>query len=168
MPRLPHLVGAAAVLAALSAPLCARAQTAWWDTDYAWRQLLPLDGSELSANQSNVPLLVLLDSSRIDYGELTNNGRDLRFVTAAGVELVHEVEIWDTTGTSVVWVLLPELRTGSRWHPSGCLRRAATGSRGSDRHRPGAHGGGRGSWPAFRGQPQGLDLGRGRDRSSRL
>jgi len=55
------------------------------------------------------PVLVRLNSSRIDYGRVQNGGEDLRFIDADGSELSYEIERWDEGGESVVWVKVPQI-----------------------------------------------------------
>lgn len=63
---------------------------------------------------TDFPLLVRLDASRIDYGLCQGNGQDLRFYDADGVtELSYEIERWFTSGTSLVWVKVPQIDAGS-------------------------------------------------------
>lgn len=50
-------------------------------------------------------LLVVLDSSRIEYGDAQADGSDLQFYAADGVtRYPAEIEHWDPGGTSFVWV----------------------------------------------------------------
>ena len=64
----------------------------------------------LAGIPSGVPALVRLDESAIvgfDYGDFTlPNGGDLMFFDANGTPLPHEVDTWDETGKSLVWVKL--------------------------------------------------------------
>ena len=59
---------------------------------------------------TGVPALVRLDESAIDgfdYGDFSlPNGGDLMFFDANGTPLPHEVDTWDETGESLVWVKL--------------------------------------------------------------
>ena len=59
------------------------------------------------------PILLRLDSSRIDYAKTQDDGDDLRFTDADGNLLAHEVQDWDEDGTSLVWVEAPEIEGGS-------------------------------------------------------
>jgi hypothetical protein len=64
------------------------------------------------------PLLVAINEARLSgfsyqqFGSISN-GADLRFTDITGVTtLWHEVDEWDPTGTSYVWVRVPALTTG--------------------------------------------------------
>ena len=64
---------------------------------------------------ANFPMLVRLYEKIEGFsysGFLSEGGADLRFTLADGTELVHEIEKWDTSGKSYVWVKVPELSAG--------------------------------------------------------
>jgi len=56
---------------------------------------------------SDVPVLVRLDSNCIDYSIAGDGGAAVRFFDGAD-ELAHDVEYWDPTGVSFVWVSFPD------------------------------------------------------------
>ena len=58
-------------------------------------------------------MLVELDSTRINYALTQNAGQDLRFVDADGTVLAHEIETWNESGTSYVWVSVPQIDASS-------------------------------------------------------
>ena len=63
-----------------------------------------------SSELENFPVPILLDDQRIDYAQFAAAGRDLFFVDDDGrTVLAHEIEKWDPSGTSVVWVRVPHL-----------------------------------------------------------
>ncbi len=70
-------------------------------------------GSETLAN---FPMLVRLDATNVpgfSYAQMAfANGADLRFTDANGVELSYEIESWNPSGTSLVWVRVPSLVKG--------------------------------------------------------
>lgn len=82
----------------------------WWNPEWSSRRRIDLvlpDG--VPGPLSAVPLMILLNDSRIDYGELQLRGQDLRFVDADDdTVLPHEIERWNPDGTSVAWVQIPE------------------------------------------------------------
>jgi concanavalin A-like lectin/glucanase superfamily protein len=69
--------------------------------------------TDVTATLTDVPVLVRLDPSRIDYALTKADGADLRFTDASGAELAHEIASWDPAGTSIVWVRLAELAPGT-------------------------------------------------------
>ncbi|MFN0252637.1 MAG: DUF2341 domain-containing protein [Kofleriaceae bacterium] len=56
----------------------------------------------------DVPILVRLDPTNIDYARAAIDGRDLRFTDRTGM-LAHEIERWDPSDTSIIWVRVPVL-----------------------------------------------------------
>lgn len=72
------------------------------------RKKITMDNSTLSSSLTNYPVLVSLTSANIDYSKTLNSGQDIRFVDADGVTaLNYEIESWDESGTSLVWVKVP-------------------------------------------------------------
>ncbi len=86
----------------------------WWNTSWKRRRLLTIDNSSISSNLTNFPVLVKIDSSRIDYAQTKAAGADLRFVDADHTtSLSFEIESWDPAGTSWVWVKVPQIDSSS-------------------------------------------------------
>ena len=86
----------------------------WWDIEWTNRRQLKFDNSAQSENLKNFPVLVKLDSTRIDYSKTQENGgEDLRFVDPDGTLLNHEVERWNTGGVSIIWVKVPRINGSS-------------------------------------------------------
>lgn len=81
----------------------------WWDVGYSRRSILTLNDVPAL---SDVPVAVVLDSQRVDYQAAADAGRDLRFVAADGSLLPYEIERWDPTGRSLVWLRLSDVSTG--------------------------------------------------------
>jgi len=87
--------------------------TGWWDTDWRYRRKLVFDNSGQTENLVDFPVLVKLNSSRIDYSSTQDNGEDIRFVDPDGTVLSYEIESWDESGASIVWVKVPQIDGGS-------------------------------------------------------
>ena len=66
---------------------------------------------------TGIPALVRLSESAIDgfdYGDFSlANGGDMMFVDEDGDPLPHEVDTWDESGESLVWVRLPSTAAGT-------------------------------------------------------
>jgi biopolymer transport protein ExbB len=61
--------------------------------------------------------MIRLDGSRIDYNRTQDNGEDLRFVDADLRRILpHEIEVWNESGDSVVWVAVPRIPASSTDH----------------------------------------------------
>ncbi|HIG39610.1 MAG TPA: DUF2341 domain-containing protein [Gammaproteobacteria bacterium] len=85
----------------------------WFDSGWSYRNSLAFDNSAQTENLTDFPVLIILDSTRVDYSNTQNNGEDLRFVDGNGTVLAHQIESWNETGTSYVWVQIPQIDAGS-------------------------------------------------------
>ncbi|MCR9201254.1 MAG: DUF2341 domain-containing protein [Planctomycetaceae bacterium] len=89
----------------------------WFNTNWQHRREIAFNnatGGQL--NQSRV--LVRLHSSaadaiNIDYTQTRDAGEDLRFVDPDGTVLDHQIEAWDESGYSYVWVEVPQIDASS-------------------------------------------------------
>jgi hypothetical protein len=111
--RLKRAISIALVAVALSA--CNGAITKFLD-DREWsnRRKLAFDNSAQAENLVNFPVLVRLDSSRIDYAKTQDAGQDIRFYDADNTTLLsHEIEKWNEAGSSYVWVKVPQIDAAS-------------------------------------------------------
>jgi hypothetical protein len=80
----------------------------WFDASYAKR--IRIDVAAPEEDLDGFVVLVRLDATRIDYAAVADNGSDLVFVAADGeTTLAHEVDTWDPSGTSVVWVAVDQI-----------------------------------------------------------
>jgi hypothetical protein len=72
------------------------------------RRQVTLDPSVLDLGLTDVPVLVRLDGSRIEYTQTNAFTPDVRFYDGElGKELAFDVEQWNPEGTSYLWVKLP-------------------------------------------------------------
>lgn len=82
----------------------------WWNFDYPSRVKLTFENAGGSEDLIDFPVRVSLDSNRIDYARTLDSGEDLRFVDDDGVTILpHQIEVWEETGTSEVWVRVPQI-----------------------------------------------------------
>ncbi len=81
----------------------------WWDCDWAGRRSLLIDAPGLDETLSDVPVLIVLDDTRIDPTIMAPDGHDLRFVADDGTVLSSDIEQWQPSGLSWAWVTVPEL-----------------------------------------------------------
>jgi hypothetical protein len=56
-------------------------------------------------------VLLKLNSGNIDYAQTQDDGGDLRFFDSDGTPLDYEIELWDESGDSYVWVKVPQIDT---------------------------------------------------------
>ena len=77
---------------------------AWWNSSWAYRRKITFTNSGNGA-LSNFPVLVKVNSTRINYAQTQNSGQDIRFVDADDTTLLaHQIELWNEAGDSFVWV----------------------------------------------------------------
>ncbi len=79
--------------------------------------LTTAEGADLPAkvSEDGFPLLVRLHKDFFDFTRAQAHGEDIRFSTAAGVPLAHQIEWWDPAGgTAGIWVRLPTVRGQER------------------------------------------------------
>jgi hypothetical protein len=111
-----RLVCAAAAFLAALVFTSARAATA----DYAKKLTMTVNPASVgysSADVANVPVAVRLSESiaGFQYSDfLEENGGDLLFTDEGGIALPHEIEKWNTSGESIVWVRVPKFGAGRR------------------------------------------------------
>jgi hypothetical protein len=87
-----------------------RSDLPWWDENWSYRRILTINNSGQAKYLIDFPVLVRLSSSRINYAQTQDNGEDLRFIDADGVTvLYYEIEEWNESGESVVWVRVPQI-----------------------------------------------------------
>lgn len=91
-----------------------RSSLPWWDENWSYRRILTIDNSAQAENLVNFPVLVKLSASRINYSQTQANGEDLRFIDADGSTVLdYEIELWNESGESVVWVRIPQVDASS-------------------------------------------------------
>ena len=84
--------------------------TSWWNTAWTNRTKLTFNNSLQTEDLTDFPVLVKLDSSRIDYSKAKANGDDLRFIDAGNATILsYEIESWNPSGVSYIWVRVPKI-----------------------------------------------------------
>jgi hypothetical protein len=78
------------------------------------RRQLTFGNSSRGSNLVDFPVLVVLDNGWFDYTQTQDAGQDLRFFDDDGsTPLPHEIEEWNESGTSYVWVKVPQIDASS-------------------------------------------------------
>jgi hypothetical protein len=90
----------------------------WFNPNWQYRQQLVFNNAASSTNLNNAAVLVKLhasavDAIHIDHSATQNAGEDLRFVDPNGTLLAYEIEQWNESGYSYVWVKVPQIDAGS-------------------------------------------------------
>jgi hypothetical protein len=85
----------------------------WWDCSFSRRVPLTFDNSNQNEALTDFPVLIRLDSTRIDYAAAQAGGVDLRFIDSTGNIAAHEIESWDPMGASWIWIRVPLVASGT-------------------------------------------------------
>jgi hypothetical protein len=87
----------------------------WWNTAYAKRIPITIDNSDQATAHTNIQVLVRLNSSRINYSDILSGGADIRFtLDDHTTTLSYDIESWNTSGESLVWVRIPTMAASSQ------------------------------------------------------
>ena len=81
-------------------------------SNYDYSMTISPAAGRIATTLSNFPLLVRLSSTRqpwLDPADCGTGGADLRFALADGTLLAHEIDTWNPSGESFVWVNVPSL-----------------------------------------------------------
>lgn len=88
--------------------------SSWYSTNWLYRRKITFDNASQAENLTDFPVLVKLNSSRINYNNTQNSGQDIRFTDSDGTTLLsYEIEKWDESGESFVWVKVPQIDASS-------------------------------------------------------
>ena len=97
------------------AALCAASASA---DEYVYRVPISVSGYTGNSTLANFPVLVRLSEgspSGFSYADCAADGSDIRFADANGVRIPHEIDTWNPSGESCVWVKLPSMAKGTRF-----------------------------------------------------
>ena len=103
-----------AILATFLAALCAAAAIGDTldTTPFSKKIPITISGYAGSTELTDFPVLVTLAENApigFSYDDCATDGADLRFADVTGALLPHEIETWDRTGTSCIWVKVPSI-----------------------------------------------------------
>lgn len=89
----------------------------WYNSSWVNRRKITFNNASSTSNLTNFPVLVSLNATttgNIDYSKTKAGGVDIRFTDSDGVTLLpYEIEKWDTSATSTVWVKVPSIASAS-------------------------------------------------------
>ena len=94
----------------------------WWDTNFLYRRKITFNNAPSQQTLTNFPVNIFLSQNASDeaapnnitYANVKAQGGDIRFVDADQTTMLkHEIEKWDTSATSTVWVKIPKLTATS-------------------------------------------------------
>ncbi len=87
-----------------------RSDDPWWDTDWEYRKAIHVNHSQVVSFLYDFPVLVLLNSDSDLADNAQEDGDDIVFIDSMGVQLNHEIEVFDSTsGQLITWVNLTEI-----------------------------------------------------------
>ena len=105
---------AAAALTPSSESIIFSATLVWWDTNWTKRIRIDINNLDQAASFTNQPVLVFLTPTLVNYADFKTNGADVRFVAADNTTVLpHEIELWNNTSTSQIWVGIPAITSAS-------------------------------------------------------
>ena len=85
--------------------------------NWQYRISVTIDATKATSSLSNYPLAISLSPTSFPYSNAMSSGGDLRFSSSKNLsgafDLAHWIQKWDTTGTSVVWVNVPQITAGA-------------------------------------------------------
>ena len=79
---------------------------------FAYKSAATVGGYAGSTTLANFPVLVRLAANSpvgFNYEDCAADGSDIRFTDVNGIPIPHEIDTWDPTGTSLIWVQIPKL-----------------------------------------------------------
>jgi hypothetical protein len=89
---------------------------AWWNGDWDTRKKLTLNTAQAATKEplTQVPVLVRLHTGNFDFGNVKDNGGDIRFVAEDDkTQLKYHIEKFDAVNEmALVWVQVPKLTPG--------------------------------------------------------
>jgi len=78
---------------------------------------ITIDHNDIDSDLTDFPLMVKLNSSRIDYSKTKDDGSDIRFADApcysGGSALEYGIEKWNESGDSFIWVKVPSVSSST-------------------------------------------------------
>ena len=111
-----HLSPSRTLLAAAILVPCVLQAVTINPADYAKSFNITFPGYTGSTTLTDFPVLVRLSAARnnFDYNTCAANGADLRFSDAAGNLIPHEIDTWNPSGESLVWVKVTSLTSSTK------------------------------------------------------
>lgn len=87
----------------------------WWDTDWNKRMAITLNNLDQATAFTDMPILIRLNSSKVSYADFLSGGADVRFTLDDHTTVLnYEIESWNSSGESLIWVRIPSLSASSQ------------------------------------------------------
>ena len=88
---------------------------AWWNSSWAKCRNSTFDHNNVGSDLTDFPVLIKLNSSRVNYSLTQDNGEGIRIVDAAcnqgGSVVPYEIELWNERGDSSIWAKVSSLNS---------------------------------------------------------
>ena len=82
----------------------------WWDLSWLKRNNILVNNIDQAVTFTDMPVLIKISSSNIDYNDFQSDGSDIRFTLDDHLTVLsHNIETWNTSGDSYVWVKIPSI-----------------------------------------------------------
>ncbi len=95
----------------------------WYYNDNKWQNItessiyrrpITIDNTGSSYSLTDYQIKVTLTTSNFDYSKAKSDGSDIRFTDSDGVTILdYWIEKWNTSGTSILWVKVPNIPASS-------------------------------------------------------
>jgi len=86
----------------------------WWNNSFSNRIQITFNNTNATENLMKFAVPVFLNSTRINYSLTQDLGQDIRFVDSDNTTVLpYEIEIWNESNYSYVWVQVPQIDSGS-------------------------------------------------------
>jgi hypothetical protein len=86
----------------------------WWNVSWLKRVRISIDNLDQATTFTNIPVLIKLDDTKIDYSDFKAAGADIAFVASDdSTSLKFDIDVWDTGGDSFVWVKVDSIAASS-------------------------------------------------------
>jgi len=84
--------------------------TAWWDKNWSYKIKITVDETKVDADLTDFPVMVYLNSSRIDWSHVQDDLDDLRFLDSTETSVLKaELEKYVANDKAWIWVKIPTI-----------------------------------------------------------
>ena len=82
----------------------------WWNNNWSYRIMIEIDRNKIQGDFVDFPVLVYLNSSKINWSHVQDDLRDLRFIDGDDItQLYAELENYTVNSEAWIWVKLPNI-----------------------------------------------------------
>lgn len=86
----------------------------WANDSFSYKRKFTIDHTKIDEDLSDFPILVVLNSTNIDYSKTQDAGQDIRFYNGSeNTQLKYEIEKWNESGNSYVWVKIDSISSST-------------------------------------------------------